>query len=805
MNVTTGVTDCIFAKQTTFTEGEHTSNSQIESNFNEDCEDTIYTFDVSPRNKYIVTVHRSSLIRLWQSVMNDDGEPNDSGRHYMQKCWKSTHKGPVVKVCFSNDHRFICTSGSDSSIRIWDWVENCCVSVFREFSGPANLVKFHPDIDLPEIFAAGADNVIYHWNLRKKEVIKTMRGHISAITEFCFSSKTVDECYQHLVSVGRDKVLIVWRLSDGQQLKLLPIYEELVGVNFLSPNELLIIDCKGSLKAVQISSGKIINLGTTQQNSEIVRMIPHKHSNRLLIITIENNLLIFTIKPELLTGNYFASTIPESNGLPSVTSCLQKEKQLIGFNDEIIDICYLGKEQNYLAVATNSINLKIYSIDNEMDCKVFSGHSQNIITLSSPGCSDLLLSGGRDFSIRLWQLDAINFNLKCLAKFCNAHTSSVTSISFAAPVDNFGGKTAKTSSGALTFASVCQTGSLKLWSLEPTLNNGEETSNEAQYRFLLKFAAVAHEKEINSICFAPNNKIIATASQDKTVKLWKTDGSFETAQIATLRGHKRGVWCVCFSPVDQVLITTSSDCCIRLWSLADLTCLKRFDSSCSILKAVFIDHGKYIISTCSDGLIQVWSIKNNLCVQTLEGHEDRVWALAVANNSSKYFFSGAADSKLVRWIDTTEELKNENILKNQTMAEEEQMLQNCLNEEKITQKAFRLALKLNKPKVTYQILKSQQAKSEVLESWLTDLSEEEREKLFDHVKKWSTNSRHSQVANRILRSLLDYIMSKPEAERCTHPVCQLIESLLPYTQRHFKRYTDMKIELSLLELIVNKM
>lgn len=480
---------------------------------------------------------------------------------------------------------------------------------------------------------------------------------------------------------------------------------------------------------------------------------------------------------------------------------------MIGFNDEILDLCYLGKEQNYLAMATNSKNLKVYSIDNEMDCKVFCGHSENIITLSSPGSSDLLLSGGRDFSIRLWQLDAINFNLQCVAKFLNAHTSTVTSISFATPMNKFEEKKSKLPSRSLTFASVCQSGSLKLWSLEPTSDEKEEILNNADtlttYKFSLKYAAVAHSKEINSICFAPNNKIMATASQDKTVKLWKTDGSYETAQIGTLNGHKRGVWCACFSPVDQVIITTSSDCSIRIWSVANLTCLKRFDTSCSILYAKFIDHGKYIISANSDGLIQVWSIKNNICVQTLEAHDDRVWTLAVPNNSSKYFYSGAADSKLVRWIDTTDELKTETLLQKQNMAEQEQTLQNYLNTNQINQKAFRLALKLNKPKVTYNLLKHHQSDAKVLETWLNDLNDDEREILFDHVKKWSTNSRHSQVANRILKTLLDYLMNKPEFDRCTIRLNQLIESLIPYTQRHFSRLTDMKIELAFMELIVD--
>lgn len=51
------------------------------------------------------------------------------------------------------------------------------------------------------------------------------------------------------------------------------------------------------------------------------------------------------------------------------------------------------------------------------------------------------------------------------------------------------------------------------------------------------------------MAIAPNDGLAASASQDRTVKLWKLPS---LAPVATLRGHKRGVWSVEFSAVDQV-------------------------------------------------------------------------------------------------------------------------------------------------------------------------------------------------------------------------------------------------------------
>ena len=47
----------------------------------------------------------------------------------------------------------------------------------------------------------------------------------------------------------------------------------------------------------------------------------------------------------------------------------------------------------------------------------------------------------------------------------------------------------------------------------------------------------AHDKDINCTTLAPNDAILATGSQDKTIKLWGADS---LTPLATLRGHKRG-------------------------------------------------------------------------------------------------------------------------------------------------------------------------------------------------------------------------------------------------------------------------
>lgn len=49
----------------------------------------------------------------------------------------------------------------------------------------------------------------------------------------------------------------------------------------------------------------------------------------------------------------------------------------------------------------------------------------------------------------------------------------------------------------------------------------------------------AHEQDVNCVAVSPNDAVVASASQDRTIKLWK---AADLGLIGVLKGHKRGVW-----------------------------------------------------------------------------------------------------------------------------------------------------------------------------------------------------------------------------------------------------------------------
>lgn len=305
----------------------------------------------------------------------------------------------------------------------------------------------------------------------------------------------------------------------------------------------------------------------------------------------------------------------------------------------------------------------------------------------------------------------------------------------------------------------------------------------------------AHDKDINSIAIAPNDKIIATGSQDKTAKVWALqDGLGNLSLLSVLRGHKRGIWDVQFSPVDQVVVTASGDGNIKMWSITDFSCVRTLEGhDSSVLSISFLSQGRQILSSGSDGLLKLWVVKTSECVATLDGHEAKCWSACVSQGED-LVLSGGADSALILWKDITEEEEATKMEAIHKQIEQEQVLSNLIADKKYV-RALGLAITLNRPYMALGVMKEiigQEEGEQTLEKLIGKLKMEQIGALLKFAVDWNTSSRNCQVAQTLLGLVLRNFL--PQELLKLDGIQGVMEAMTVYTERHLQRLDTLLID-----------
>ncbi|WP_017717209.1 nSTAND1 domain-containing NTPase [Kamptonema formosum] len=154
-----------------------------------------------------------------------------------------------------------------------------------------------------------------------------------------------------------------------------------------------------------------------------------------------------------------------------------------------------------------------------------------------------------------------------------------------------------------------------------------------------------HSDEVYSVAFSPDDQMIASASRDKTVRLWASNGQV----IRTLTGHSAGVWGVSFSPDSKIVASASGDTTIKLWNTSDGKLLITLTGHTKGVNSVsFSRDGQIIVSASADQTIKLWRTSDGNLIRTLEGHDGYVNS-ARFSPDSQTIISASDDGTIKLW------------------------------------------------------------------------------------------------------------------------------------------------------------
>jgi Flp pilus assembly protein TadD len=103
---------------------------------------------------------------------------------------------------------------------------------------------------------------------------------------------------------------------------------------------------------------------------------------------------------------------------------------------------------------------------------------------------------------------------------------------------------------------------------------------------------------------SPDGRIIASASDDTTIRLWDMATG---AEIRILRGHRREAVRIAFSPDGARLASASNDETVKLWEVLSGQEMLTLRGHRSLVRGVAFSHDGQRIASCSvDGAIKIW-------------------------------------------------------------------------------------------------------------------------------------------------------------------------------------------------------
>ncbi|MEM6451010.1 MAG: AAA-like domain-containing protein [Cyanobacteria bacterium P01_D01_bin.105] len=153
-----------------------------------------------------------------------------------------------------------------------------------------------------------------------------------------------------------------------------------------------------------------------------------------------------------------------------------------------------------------------------------------------------------------------------------------------------------------------------------------------------------HEGRVIGVQFSPDSQLIASASEDNTVKLWTRDGEY----IRTFLGHKDNVWSVQFSPDGKTLASASRDSTIKLWETHSGRLLKTLEHPNREIRSVdFSADGRLLAASNRSGEVVLWKTTDGTRLRTIDAHPNR-WANAVVFHPSGELMASASQDRTVK-------------------------------------------------------------------------------------------------------------------------------------------------------------
>lgn len=463
-------------------------------------------------------------------------------------------KNSVLSISISPDNKLIASASQDKTIKLWT-PKGKVSKTLKGHQDSVWFVTFSPDSEI--IASASKDKTIKLWK-KDGTLIRTLQGHTDEVKWVNFSPDG-----QQIVSASKDKSVKIWSL-EGQLIQTLNGHKtSVLSVVFSPDHQQIASSSEDGILNLWTRQGKLIK--TIEAHSQPIWSVHFSPDSKIIASASDDK----TVKLWSREGRWINS--------------LEGHQQAVNSVD-------FSQDGHLIATGSTDTTIKIWSKDGSL-ISTLQGHKDIINQVSFSQQEKTLVSASKDGFVRIWNLQALPqiIQLKDYKIYSSIFSRQNNNL-VASPGRDLRIKDGKNDNIVL------------LWTL-----NGK-----VQKIFR------GHHNTVNNVSFSPDGKRIASASDDKTVKIWNLEGK-EIKSIV----HPSPVWSVIFSPDGKLMATASNDKTIRIWNIDGTLKGSFIAHEDQINDLSFSPDSQILASASNDKTVKLWDINHRRLIDQLESAQIR--------------------------------------------------------------------------------------------------------------------------------------------------------------------------------------
>jgi WD40 repeat protein len=159
----------------------------------------------------------------------------------------------------------------------------------------------------------------------------------------------------------------------------------------------------------------------------------------------------------------------------------------------------------------------------------------------------------------------------------------------------------------------------------------EKALEQSLYWTQEKNRLVGHGDVITRVKYSPDGKTLASASWDKTAKVWSQDGKL----LYTLKGHSDAIWSLNYSPNGQYIATASRDKTVKIWRVSDgkeVTTLRGLKGWAACVG--WSPDSKVVAAMAWEGEMKLWNLEGEV-ISSFQTHQEPTMAISFSLKGDK--------------------------------------------------------------------------------------------------------------------------------------------------------------------------